>query len=164
MLTFTMSVGTWHFQSDLGTEEACQHYRVFELLVDIPGSSGGAQAAGINDAGNVCGFYIDSHQAMHGFLLISGTLEALNFPEPSATATAAFGLNNVGQVVGMYTDSTGSHGFVYTVSSQTWQRINDPDAIVDGMQTTVVNGINDKGVLVGFYGVFPFESGFVATP
>ena len=138
---------------------ACTAPGVFELLV-IPDSKGGAQPTGINDAGNVCGFYIDSHQAMHGFLLISGTLEALNFPEPSTTATAAFGLNNVGQVVGMYKNSTGSHGFVYTVSSKTWQTINDPD----GLQSTVVNGINDKGVLVGFYGVFPHSSGFVATP
>lgn len=142
---------------------ACTGPGVFELLV-IPDSSGGSQATGINDAGNVCGFYIDSHQAMHGFLLISGTLEALDFPEPSATATAAFGLNNVGNVVGIYTDSIGSHGFVYTVSSKTWQTIDDPHAIVDGMQTTVVNGINDKGTLVGFFGTSPIDSGFVATP
>jgi hypothetical protein len=51
---------------------------------------------------------------------------------------------------------------VYTISSKSWESIDDPDAIVDGMQTTVVNGINDKGVLVGFYGN-PF-SGQVSLP
>ena len=64
----------------------------------------------------------------------------------------------------MYTDSAGSHGFVYTVSKNSWESIDDPDGIVDGMQTTVVNGVNDKNVLVGFYGNSPINSGFVATP
>ena len=136
---------------------------VFELLV-IPDSNGGAQATGINDAGNVCGFYIDNGGVIHGFLLVQGTLTTLNFPGSSVTATAALGLNNAGKVVGNYTDSAGSHGFVYTINKNSWESIDDPEGLVDGTQTTVVNGINDKNVLVGFYGNAPINSGFVATP
>jgi hypothetical protein len=131
---------------------------IFELLV-IPSAKGGAQATGINDAGNVCGFYVDANNLMHGFLLVGGTFTTLNFPGTTGT-TAAFGLNNDGKVVGSYSDSSGSHGFVYTISSNRWQSIDDPD----GVGTTVVNGTNDKGDLVGFYGTSPINSGFVATP
>ncbi|HWO39665.1 MAG TPA: hypothetical protein VNO32_63660 [Candidatus Acidoferrum sp.] len=130
---------------------------VFELL-NIPGSTS-AQATGINNSGNVCGFYVDSKGINHGFLLILGQFEVLRFP--ASTGTQALGLNDKGQVVGLYTDSANNtHGFVYTVSRKTFQSIDDPD----GVATTIVNGINDKGVLVGFFGAAPINSGFVAIP
>jgi hypothetical protein len=66
-----------------------------------------------------------------------------------------------GEVVGAYTDSSGAgHGLVYTISSQSWQTIDDPN----GLGNTVVNGINDSGVLVGFDGSAPTNDGFIATP
>ncbi len=130
---------------------------VFELFT-IPNSVS-AQATGINNAGNVCGFTIDA-AGMHGWLKIQGHFTILDEPD-GVGATQALGLNNKGQVVGSYTDSSGnSHGFVYTVSSATWQSVDDPA----GIGTTVVNGINDKGVLVGFSGTAPINNGFVATP
>jgi hypothetical protein len=46
------------------------------------------------------------------------------------------------------------------VSANTWQTIDDPS----GVGTTIVNGINDNGVLVGFYGMAPINDGFIATP
>jgi len=64
-------------------------------------------------------------------------------------------------VVGSYTDSAGnSHGFVYREKAGTFQSVDDPN----GVGTTVVNGINDKGDLVGFFGTAPINSGFLATP
>jgi probable HAF family extracellular repeat protein len=130
---------------------------VFELL-NIPASTS-AQATGINNSGNVCGFFVDAKGVNHGFLLIRGRFELLHFP--ASAGTQALGLNNKGQVVGLYTDSSNNtHGFVYTVSTKTFQSIDDPD----GVGTTIVNGINDKGVLVGFFGTAPINSGFVAIP
>lgn len=118
-----------------------------------------AQATGINNAGNVCGFTIDSKSVSHGWLQIGGIVQILNYPE--STGTVALGLNNKGQVVGSYTDaSNNSHGFVYTLSTKKWQSIDDPD----GVDTTVVNGINDNGLLVGFYGTSPINTSFIATP
>ena len=51
------------------------------------------------------------------------------------------------------------YGFAYIASRKKGQSTEDPSGI-----DTVVNGINDNGVLVGFYGTSPTDSGFVATP
>jgi hypothetical protein len=131
---------------------------IFEVY-EIPGATGGAQATGINNSSSVCGFYIDSNQVNHGWLQVLGHFTVLDYP--GSTGTQALGLNNKGLVVGSWTDTSGnSHGFVYTVSSGTFASVDDPD----GIGTTIVNGINDNGVLVGFYGSAPINSGFVATP
>jgi probable HAF family extracellular repeat protein len=135
---------------------------VFEEFF-MPNSSGGAQATGINNSGDVCGFFIDSKQVNHGWLRVFGHVSTLNYPD--STGTQALGLNNEGQVVGSYTDASGnSHGFVYNYNTKVWQTVDDPN----GVNSTIVNGINDKGQLVGFYGMTassPTTSyGFVATP
>src|SRR5260370_27971235 len=130
---------------------------VFELF-NIP-SSTSAQATGINNSGNVCGFFVDAKGVNRGWVLIGGRFDILNVP--GSTGTQALGLNNKGRVVGSYTDSAGnSHGFIYRESTQTFQSVDDPV----GFGTTVVNVINDKGVLVGFFGTAPINSGFIATP
>jgi len=130
---------------------------VFELL-KIPGSAS-AQATGINKSGNACGFFVDSKGVNHGWVLTGGDFDILNVP--GSTGTQALSLNNKGQVVGSYTDSAGnSHGFVYDERTKAFQPADDPD----GVGTTVVNGINDHGDLVGFFGTAPINSGFVATP
>lgn len=118
-----------------------------------------AQATSINNAGDVCGFTVDSKSINHGWVTISGSLILLNYPE--STGTQAFGLNNKSQVVGAYTDSSNNtHGFVYNLTTHVWQSIDNPD----GVGTTIVNGINDNGVLVGFYGTSPINTAFIATP
>jgi len=130
---------------------------VFEEFI-IPNSTS-AQATGINNSGDVCGFTIDKATIMHGWLKVLGQITILDYP--GASATQALGLNNKGQVVGSYTDASGnSHGFVYLVGSKKWQSIDDPN----GIDTTLVNGINDNGMLVGFSGTSPINNGFVATP
>lgn len=130
---------------------------VFELF-NIPNSVS-AQATGINNSGDVCGFTIDGANVTHGWLKVHGVFAILDYP--GATATQALGLNNKGLVVGFYVDSSNnSHGFVYNVTSASYQSIDDPN----GIGTTIVNGLNDKGVLVGFSGTAPTNNGFVATP
>ena len=130
---------------------------VFEAFA-IPGSVS-AQATGINNASSVFGFYVDANGVNHGWLQVQGHFTVLDYP--GSTGTQALGLNNKGLVVGVYTDNSGnSHGFVYTVATSSFQPVDDPD----GLGTTVVNGINDNDVLVGFYGTAPLNSGFVASP
>ena len=130
---------------------------VFEVLT-IPGSVS-AQATGINNAGNTCGFTIDAGGVNHGWLLAQGNFTLLNFP--GSTGTQALGLNNKGVVVGAYTDGAGaSHGFTYAIATKAWQSVDDPN----GVGTTLVNGINDAGLLVGFSGTSPINNGFVAMP
>jgi hypothetical protein len=130
---------------------------VFEAFA-IPGS-GSAQATGINNSSNVCGFFVDANLVNHGWIQVLGHFTVLDYP--GSTFTQALGLNNKGLVVGVYTDTSGNnHGFVYTIASKTFVSIDDPN----GIGATVVNGINDKGTLVGFYGTSPINSGFVASP
>jgi uncharacterized membrane protein len=131
---------------------------VFQVIY-IPGAVGGAQATGINNSQAVCGFFIDSQNVNHGFLLNGGIFLQLDYP--GSTFTQALGLNNTGQVVGDYMDAAGlTHGFVYTVSSGQFVSVDDPN----GVGMTVVNGTNDAGALVGFFGTAPINTGFVATP
>ncbi|MBZ5663202.1 MAG: hypothetical protein LAO30_01225 [Acidobacteriia bacterium] len=130
---------------------------VFEAFT-IPGSVS-AQATGINNASSVCGFFVDAAGVNHGWLRILGHFHVLDYP--GSTGTQALGLNNKGLVVGFWTDTSGNtHGFVYTVATQSFVSVDDPS----GIGSTVVNGINDNGVLVGFYGAAPLNSGFVASP
>ncbi len=131
---------------------------VFEVIT-IPGAVGGAQATGVNNSREVCGFFIDSAMVNHGFLLDFGVFLQLDFP--GSTFTQALGLNNNGQVVGTYMDAAGlTHGFIYTVSSGDYTSIDAPN----GVGSTVVNGINDNGAIVGFFGTAPINTGFVGMP
>jgi hypothetical protein len=131
---------------------------IFEVIT-IPGAVGGAQATGINNSGEVCGFFVDSAQVNHGWLLNAGVFLQLDYP--NSTFTQALGLNNHGQVVGQYMDNAGlTHGFLYTVSSGRYITVDDPN----GVGATVANGINDNAMIVGFFGTAPINSGFVAMP
>jgi hypothetical protein len=40
-----------------------------------------------------------------------------------------------------------THGVIYTPSNGQWTQLDDPN----GVQGTVLNGVNDKGQIVGFY-------------
>jgi probable HAF family extracellular repeat protein len=128
-------------------------------VITIPAAVGGAQATGINNEGVVCGFFIDSNGVNHGWISDTGIFMPLDVP--GSTFTQALGVNNRGQVVGAYMDSAGlTHGFVYYIGTARFVTVDVPDS--NG--TTIVNGINDRGVLVGFYGTAPINTGFVATP
>ena len=130
---------------------------VFEVIY-IPGAVGGAQATGINNSQQKCGFFIDSSMVNHGWLLNGGIFVQLDYP--GSTFTQALGTEQQGKVVGDYMDQGGlTHGFVST-SKGRFQTIDDPS----GVGSTIVNGINDAGVLVGFYGTAPINTGFVALP
>jgi|SRR6516165_1092471 hypothetical protein len=133
---------------------------VFQVLT-LPLAAQGAQATGINNSQEVCGFYIDKTGKNHGYYISFGTFFELNFP--NSIFTQALGINNVGEIVGVYVDTANAtHGFLYKRATNTYQSIDDPNG--DGVGTTFVNGINDKHQLVGFYGTSPVNTGFVANP
>jgi len=78
-------------------------------------SSGqGTRAQGINDQGQIVGFYVDSSGATHGFLYSGGTYTTLDDPLGTG-GTFAQGINDQGQIVGYYIDSSNTlHGFLYS--------------------------------------------------
>jgi hypothetical protein len=131
--------------------------RVFELITIFGSSSG--QATGINDSGAICGFYVDSKGVTRGFLLNLGNFHQVMYP--GSTSTSVLGINNSLEMVGTYTDAQGNtHGF--TDKGGVYQTVDDPH----GVGSTIVNGLNDAGVLVGFYGNTGagISNGFIATP
>jgi hypothetical protein len=131
-----------------------------------PGASGsnlGASltAAGINNFGDIAGFYNKTSSTVDAFLkLHSGRFITIAYP--GASMTQAFGVNDADEVVGAYTTGTGSaavsHGFAW---------LNGKFASVDigGASATTINGVNDEGDLVGFYTDAKGNTdGFVAIP
>jgi probable HAF family extracellular repeat protein len=65
-------------------------------------------AYGINDDGQIVGYYSTSSGQQHGFVYSHGHYTTLN--DPSATyGTEAYGINDHGQIVGEYADSSGAH-------------------------------------------------------
>ncbi len=75
--------------------------------LDDPSATHGTLAFGINDAGQIVGYYVDSTgNGQHGFLLSGGIYTTLD--DPLATSgTYAFGINAAGQIVGAYLDASG---------------------------------------------------------
>ncbi|MGH9451558.1 MAG: PEP-CTERM sorting domain-containing protein [Terriglobia bacterium] len=131
----------------------------------LPSGVGNTQATGINNGGDISGFYMTNSGAdSSGFLLtpLGGgySLTSLNFP--GSTFTQALGLNNDGNIVGSYVDAAGNtHGFIYNANTGKYQTIDDPS----GVGTTTANGINELNQIVGFYGPGgTIDHGFVATP
>ncbi len=130
--------------------------------IKIPGAVS-TTATGINNNGDIVGFATDASKTTSSWLLHAGHLTTYQFP--GGSGTQAFGINTKDQIVGSYLDGSGvMHGFVLSsplgpVSH--WQSIDDPN----GIGSTVVNGINAAGDLVGFYtDAAGNTDGMLATP
>ncbi len=106
-----------------------------------------SQATGINDSGEVVGFYqygvTGTTPLFSAFSYISGTVTSFQFP--GSVNTQALGVNDLGDIVGDYVDTGGvMHGFVDDLGAFTTL---DPT----GSTATTINGINDLGTVVCFY-------------
>lgn len=103
-------------------------------------------AAGINNSGAIDGFYTNAAGVQLGFLLNGSKLTSLQAPGFSATQLT--GISNTGLLVGTGITSSGAtDGVVYDSLTGAWSSYSDPF----GVGTTVFNGVNDKGQIVGFY-------------
>jgi probable HAF family extracellular repeat protein len=123
------------------------------------GSGQGTVALGINDAGQIVGFYLTSTNVIHGFVYSHGVFTPINDPSAGGGAsqgTEATGINNTGQIVGSYIDASGNeHGFLF--SNGTYTTIDDPGA--NG--GTGLSGINDLGQIAGSGAINSQFDGFV---
>ena len=123
-------------------------------------------ATGINNNSAISGFYVDAAGNTHGFLDSNGNFTSLD--DPSGTNTMLLGLNNNGQIVGSFTGANGvTDGLVYSLQTNSWQTVNDPNSSATpafDVTGTTINGINDLGQLVGFYSDGTNIDGFLATP
>ncbi len=133
-----------------------QHGGTFTNINALLPSNQNSQAVGINNAGNIVGFYVSGSDNI-GFLDVGGSISTID-PFGSTTAQA-LGINSSGEIVGFYLDGGGtSHGF--TDIGGHFTSFDAP-----GAMDTVINGINAQGQLVGFYlDASGNTDGFVATP
>ena len=92
-----------------------------------------------------------------------------NFEVPGSTNTGFFGQNNTGLAVGYYVDASGlTHGLVYNSGNGSCSTVDDPSASPStapafGVTGTTINGINDRGQLVGFFSDGTNVNGLLAT-
>ena len=111
--------------------------------VRIPTTADAVTATGINDNGDISGFYVHG-TTTRGFLIHHGQFHTLSFG--AETNTQALGVNNDGTVVGSYLGASGTtHGFGWSHRHLT--RLDAPHST----GTTLVNGLNNQGQIVGFY-------------
>lgn len=106
---------------------------------------------GINNSGQVAGYYYDNANRTHGFVYSRGTFTTLD--PPGATFTTATSINNSGQVAGHYSDGNKGHGFVYDDGALT--TFDVPGGDPNYPRNTSALSINDSGQVVGYYSGYP---------
>ena len=111
-------------------------------------------AFGINDAGNVVGYYCESsYSNCNGFLKTGDTYTSLDLPGSFGTA---YDINDAGTIVGSYSDSGIGYGFLKT--GDTYTSFDYP-----GEHNTYAYDINDAGMVVGGSGSGANTFGFLMS-
>jgi hypothetical protein len=101
----------------------------------------GYAGRGIDNAGDIVGWYYDSSGVQHGFLLPSGG-KPTTIDDPGG-ATTPEGINNNGEISGLYTDTSGNrHAFTYEIKTKKFSEIT-----VSGSTFVEGWGLNDDGVV-----------------
>jgi len=119
--------------------------------LDVPAELGGFTSAyGINNAGLIVGNFVTLAGDVDGFMFNKGKFTHVTVPGASADNRGGINdVNDLGQAVGSFADAeTGvEHSFVRSKSSQITVL---PDA-APGAWLTEATGINNAGVIVGFF-------------
>lgn len=117
-------------------------------------------ASGVNNSGQISGYYTDTSGGVHGFVQTAGIPVSFDVTgAASGGATYAVGINTAATTVGYYFDSLGNaHGFSRTSGG------SDTTLDVTGLGTvtsTQAFGINDGGIIVGSFSDGTLTHGFV---
>ncbi len=106
---------------------------------------------GVNDFGDLVGFYQKSDGSRHGFIWYhNNVVKTIDFPNSSFT-TVPMGINNAGTVAG----GVWGIGSTGTFSEGGWIWVNgsfsvmDPGGSTNGTCCQSVNGISNNGIIVG---------------
>ena len=103
-------------------------------------------ARGINNSGQIVGYYLNAPNISFGYYLpsLGGTPTAIDYGNHF---TLAMGINNSGQIVGYYLTNDGTvHGY-----SEAFNDLANPADIIHGTDKTYAFGINDSGTIAGSY-------------
>lgn len=113
------------------------------LTLKDPNGANGTAAHGINNAGEIVGWYDTSAAVQKGFIYKNGTYTS--FSHSGWFFMQAEGVNKAGIIVGSYMDNANKmHGFAY--SGGTYASLDFP-----GASDTDALGVNDAGQIVGWY-------------
>jgi probable HAF family extracellular repeat protein len=126
-------------------------------LLDVPGSRE-TIANGINNAGQVVGWYIDANSRAHGFLYRDGTYITLD--PPGSVYSLAYGINDLGQIVGSYQRTSLADPQGFLLSGGAYTTIVPPGAT---NTRSFAAAINNAGQIVGNYGPIPEVQGFLLS-
>ena len=148
---------------------------------DHPSASEGTFFSSINDDGLIAGSFLGADETYSGFLITTDFADDDETPVesvhlPLTTDTEATAANTSGQLVGYYSTredggTVRSRGFVMSLVPPEESGPLGSEVVLEtvdfpGASETVVNDVNDRGVVVGSYydelGLGPF--GFIATP
>jgi hypothetical protein len=126
------------------------------IHISGPPGSIDVYAFGINNAGDISGWYAEPGHGNHilGYVYSGGNYTTLDVP--GSIFTEAMGINNRDQVVGLYGSGINAGGFITTegflYSGGTYTMVSFP-----GNTDTQAWGINDRGQIVGYISI-PFPS------
>jgi hypothetical protein len=116
------------------------------------------QVIGINRHADTVGFWIDRAGVTRGFVRHNRHYRSV--ASPGAGVTQLLGLNDQGIAAGFFEDRAGSpHAFLYDIRHDRFTRVRLP-VQADGVTAT---GVNDRGVVTGFYSVGKITRGFVLS-
>lgn len=120
------------------------------VTFDYPGTGNSTTPFGINQDGDITGYYLDSAGVTRGFIRYrDGSFSApIVDPNDQANFTQALGINSAQTVVGGFFDfltNTTEHGFFLNGDVFTQFDFGGP-------VSTEVSGINDAGDFVGLFG------------
>ncbi|HLJ89829.1 MAG TPA: hypothetical protein VKZ53_23680 [Candidatus Angelobacter sp.] len=110
--------------------------------VDVPVANTGAFATGINDSGDIVGFFFTSSNLGISFLRHGGHFTFFSFPGSDGTQAASINDNSI--IVGTYFQGQTNHGFM--VRNGAFATIDFPGAV-----STSASKVNKAGVVVGTY-------------
>jgi len=134
----------------------------FTAVVDPAAAAASLTAAAIDDAGDVAGFFVNGAGKDRGFLDKGGTFTTISLPGFADTQILGMNANGT-ELVGQAFGPLGfTVGIVYDVATGTLTKYSDPN----GVGSTVFNGVNDAGDIVGFYtnATNGYTIGMLATP
>jgi hypothetical protein len=104
----------------------------------------GYAGRGMNNAGDIVGWYSDANGVQHGLLVSAGTAQKLEPMETNMASSVLEGINNKGWITGQWTDTSGViHAFFYETKSQKFRSIK-----VSGASSfTQAWGVSDSGLI-----------------
>lgn len=114
----------------------------------MPKGRSNTSPLGINDAGQVVGWYYDARGKGHGYVRSAdgGLFRTVDHPR-GVVETSVIGINNKGLISGFYIDGRKrTHGFVQAVDGGPFTEVDHP-----GAGQTFALRIDDRGQVAGFY-------------